>query len=43
MNLPGSSSDATVRDLRRKVNDLELQLTDKEQQLMNLKNKLKAQ
>jgi hypothetical protein len=32
-----------VKYLRRKVNDLELQLTDKEQQLMNLKNKLKAQ
>lgn len=41
--LPASGTDATVKELQRKVNDLELQLTDRQQQLMELKNRLKPQ
>lgn len=41
--LPNTTSDATVKELQRKINDLELQVTDKEQPLMVLRNRLKSQ
>ena len=43
MILSSSGPDASAKELQRKVDNLELQLTDSEQQLMELKHKLKTQ
>ncbi len=40
---PTSASRDPIEELQRKVNSLELQLTDKEQQLMDMKGKMKPQ